>query len=86
MKLIKSKQEYMPKTEELSLDELFEIAGQFGVLETGGIWGRTTAELTLDFTGKDYVCVKCRKDTLKQSIQECIRKARILKQVYREQL
>lgn len=83
MKLIDgNNEEFIAGPEKMLLDELFELANQFGELETGGIWGKTAAKIKLSDTGEDYVVVHSRhKLTLKDNIAECMHKARKMKMV-----
>lgn len=82
----KSEQEFIAATEKLSLDDLYNEAKRYGELTTGGAFsGANSAQITLNFVGHDYVCVKSRTfPTLHENIAECISKARKLKVFYKE--
>lgn len=85
MKLIGSTQDEIltSNVSNLSLDDLFEISGRIGNLETGGILGAQAAQIKLKNTGEDYIVVKSRHyQTLKENIQECISRARNIINLY----
>lgn len=87
MKLIQVAQQFLPgnNTEKLSLDELYELANAFGKVEIGGILGREAVDIKLNFTGEDYVCVKCRNSpNMKENLAACIAKAQLYKKFYQE--
>ena len=84
MKLINSAGEYMPKSESLTLDELFEEANRLGRLETGGAFsGRHAAEIKVEGLGDDYATVRSKSHDLKGNIAKVIEKAAKLKEFYR---
>ena len=72
------------KPNHMSLDELYEIGSELGKVEIGGISGRSSVEIRVNFSGDDYVSLKCRKYTdVKQNFSEVIDKALKLKEFYR---
>ncbi len=67
----------------MTLDELFELAGNFGELETGGFRGGNVAQIKLRNTGEDFIIVKSQNfQTLKENIQECISRSRSIINFY----
>ena len=85
MKLINSTGEYLPKTESLTLDELFEEAGKLGHLETGcPLKGRGSAELRVIGVDGDYIKVSSSNLELKGNIAVVIEKAKKIRSLYRE--
>ncbi len=69
--------------QKLSLDELFEIAAEFGTLETGGTFNKHGAEIHLNFTGGDYITIISKNaPTVAENIAVCIKKARSLHSFY----
>lgn len=87
MKLIQAAQQFLPgnNAQKLSLDDLYEMANRFGKVEIGGIGGREVVEIKLNFTGHDYVSIKCKdRPTMKENLAECIAKAQMFKKFYQE--
>lgn len=67
----------------MSLDELYEIGSELGKVEIGGISGRSSVEIRVNFSGDDYVSLKCHKYyDVKQNFSEVIDKALKLKEFY----
>ncbi len=78
----KREPEFIPATQKLSLDELFEECARYGTLETGS-WGANNAELKLNFTSPDTVWLKSKdKNSLKENIQDVLSRAKKLKEVW----
>lgn len=86
MELIKSDDnEFIPAVQELSLDELYEMANEYGKVEIGGAFsGRSSAQIRLDFTGNDHVKIECKRSPeMKKNLYEVIQRAKLFKEFYK---
>lgn len=84
MKLLNQGQEFIPSLKELSLDDLYKNASQLGEVKIGGILGPDMASIDCNFTGDDFVMIKCRKyPDVKQNLAEAIERAMKLREFYK---
>lgn len=89
LKLLGNKegQEYIQALKELTLDDLYKMARQLGKVEIGGSFiSAESAEIRCNFTGNDFVNLKCSKyPDVKQNLAEVIDRATRLKDFYAAQ-
>ena len=76
-------QEFIPAMKEMTLDDLYVLARQLGKVEIGGTFHPEAAKLDCNFTGDDYVFIRCTKyPDVKQNLADVIQRAEQLKAFY----
>lgn len=92
MKLIGQKPEvegeFIKAPETFTLDELYDRASAFGKVTIGGSFrGPGSAEISCQFTGDDYVNIRCdRYPTVHQNLLDVIQRATDMQRFYRARL
>ena len=82
-----SNHEHIPAAQEMSLDALYEIASEFGKVEIGGFLGAESVQINLNFTGDDFVAIKCRRHrNMKRNLSAAIDKARLYQFFYEDNI